>query len=263
MQSLVQARRNNSSAGEPLQCPHPQLAGEGMLFRRGNLTLVAAGPGTGKSALVQHWLQVGDRRGNVNSTLYFSSDSDAGTMHIRAAAIATGWATEDIERVIRDGGAQKVDQVVAEATPHMVFQYESSPDEESIVNEVDAYATVYGAYPQAMVFDNLKNVYMPEGDEYRALEDALVFLQGLAKDTNAAIIVPHHVAGAFNDGLTPIPLSGIRGQVTKTPELCLTLHRQGSFHLNVAAVKNRQGKADPSGKTFITIPADLGRMAFG
>ena len=225
--------------------------------------MVAAGPGTGKSALVQHWLQVGDRAGHFNRTLYFSSDSDAGTLHIRAAAIATGWTTESIEKLIREGDSDRVDAIVAQATGHMQFQYESSPDEDLICNEIEAYATLWGSYPEAAVFDNLKNIYMPEPDEFRALEDALVFLQGLAKETNMAIIVPHHVDGKFDDGMDPIPLSGIRGKVTKTPEMVLTLHRPGHGLLGVAAVKNRSGVADPSGKTFTTIPADLGRMAFG
>ena len=120
--------------------------------------MIVAAPGTGKSALAQHWLQVGDRAGHVNRTLYFSSDSDAGTMHIRAAAIATGWATEDIEKVIREGDSERIDNIVAQTTGHMSFQYESSPDEDFILNEVEGYATLWGAYPQAMVFVNLKSV---------------------------------------------------------------------------------------------------------
>jgi KaiC/GvpD/RAD55 family RecA-like ATPase len=225
--------------------------------------MVMAGPGTGKSAFTQHWLQCGDRAGHTNRTLYFSSDSDAGTMHVRAAAIATGWTTESIEHLIREGDSERVDAIVADATKHMQWQYESSPDEDFICTEIEAYATLWGAYPEAMVFDNLKNIWVDESDEFRALENASVFLSGLAKETNAAIVTTHHVEGKYENGFDPIPLNGVRGKVSKTPEMVLALHRPGDGLLGIGAVKNRSGVADPSGRTFTSIPADLGRMAFG
>lgn len=64
----------------------------------------------------------------------------------------------------------------------------------------------------------------------------------------------HHVTGPFNDSATPIPLSGIKGQIGRVPEMILTMHKiaegYGSDSLRVSTVKNRAGKADPSGEDY-------------
>ena len=71
----------------------------------------------------------------------------------------------------------------------------------------------------------------------------------------------HHVVGSAEDGISPIPLSGLRGKVSKTPAVVWTLYRTPS-HLNISPVKNRNGKADASGAWSLPILADLGRMQY-
>lgn len=263
MLSLVQARRLNREAGEPLFSPHPTLTKADAHLRRGDLALIAGPPGVAKSGFIQHWLQRGDGLGNVNRTLYFSADSGPATLHIRAAAIATGWTLHDIEGVIREGDAQRIDEIVAQATGHMSFNYESTPDEDFVCTEIEAYATLWGAYPDAIVMDNLRNLTVSEENEFRALEDATFFLSGLAKDTNAAVIALHHVGGEYDDAARPIPLSGIRGKASKTSQLILTLFRPADGFLGVSVTKNRHGPADATGKNYHTLPLDLERMAVG
>lgn len=76
----------------------------------------------------------------------------------------------------------------------------------------------------------------------------------MARRTGAALVGLHHVTGPFNDSATPIPLSGIKGQIGRVPEVVLTMHRIsegfGSDSLRVSTVKNRTGKADPSGYDY-------------
>lgn len=242
--------------------PFNTLVSAECFIRKSQLTLIAGGPGTGKSAVTQALLQRGDDNGHKNSVFYFSADSDAATMHKRAAAIATGWEQSDIERAIREGNHAGIDAEVASATSHMRFDYRSAPDEKDVLNSLYAYAQTYGEYPEVIVMDNLRNLFIDgvEG-EFQALDQATVFLHDLAKDINAAVIGLHHVIGDAENGDKPIPLSGIRGKVTKIPEVCLTLYRQGDV-LNVSPVKNRNGKADASGTLSYQIRTDMARMGY-
>lgn len=260
MLRLSQGRRKNTEAGEPLYCPFGVLNATETHIRKGQLALVAGGPGTGKSALMHAWLQRGNDNGKHNTVMYFSADSDPFTMWKRSASIATGYTLSDVERMVKEGNTAGLDAIVDEATAHMWMDYRSSPTEEDVLDEVMAYQTVYGSDPEVIVLDNLKNLYQDMG-EFEALEQSCMFLHDLARDTNAAIIALHHVVGAAEDGISAIPLSGLRGKVSKTPEVVLTLHRSDS-QLNVSPVKNRNGRAQASGAWILPLQADMSRMAY-
>lgn len=224
------------------------------------MTLIAAGPGTGKSMLIQAWLQRGDDRGNKNTVFYQSADSDSFTMNKRAAAIASGYTQDDVEDMYNQGNHAGLDAQVDAATAHMWFDYRSSPTDEDILLEMEAYLAVHGDYPEVIVMDNLKNLSAGEAEgEFQLLEQNCEFLHDLARDTNAAVITLHHVAGEQNEnGMIPIPLTGVRGRVTKTPEVVLTLHRTPT-HTNISPVKNRNGQAQASGLWFMQLATDLSR----
>lgn len=231
-----------------------------MHIRRGQLSLVAAPGGTGKTALVQSIVQRGDDHGVTLPTLYFSADSDAVTVFQRSAAMATGYELPEVERLMREGGMQMLEERVRSATSHIRWNFKSSLELDDIMDEIEAYAHVYGEYPSIMCFDNISNITSGEPDEFRDLQEVSFFLHDLARDTGAACIALHHVAGSFEDSGKPIPMSGIRGKISKTPELILTLYRASG--LNVSVVKNRVGRADPSGGFFVTLNADYARMSF-
>ena len=268
MQTLNQARRKNAAAGEPIHCPIGVMNESKTFFRKGQLAVVSAGPGSGKSAVVQYITQCGngappghpDRL--TNRTFYFSADSDQTTMWKRSAAIATGYTQDLIDTWIAEDNLDAMEQAVAESTSHMRWDYNSSPTEEYMLMSIDAYASVYGSYPETIICDNLKNLVIEGADgEFQALEEACVFLHNLARDTNACVIALHHVTGEHEDGTKPIPLSGIRGKVSKTPEVIITIHRIES-NMMLSPVKNRNGVADASGKWLLPVHADLSRMAF-
>lgn len=262
MLSLVQGRKKNQSAGTPIFMPFNTLVSAECYIRKGQLTLIAGGAGTGKSAFTQALLQRGDDNQHFNSVFYFSADSDSSTMFKRAAAIAVGWEQTEIDRMMREGNTSGIDTEVAAATSHMRFDYRSAPTESDVLNSLYAYAQTYGEYPEVIVMDNLRNLFIDgvEG-EFQALDQATVFLHDLAKDINAAVIALHHVTGESENGDKPIPMSAIRGRVTKIPEVCLTLYRNGDI-LNVSPVKNRNGKADASGSLAYQIRTDLARMGY-
>lgn len=268
MLTLNQGRRKNASAGEPLHIPLGVVNESKSYLRKGQLSLIAAGPGSGKSALIQNILHrgnglpVGDPGRQVNRTLYFSADSDSTTMWKRSAAIATGFTQDAIDQFLFSNNIAHLEEAVAASTGHMWFDYESSPSDAHVLNVIDGYTSTYGSYPETIVVDNLKNLGIDGVDgEFQALEEACGFLHDLARDTNAAVITLHHVTGENEDGQKPIPLSGLRGKVSKTPETVWTLHRQGGS-MFISPVKNRNGVADASGQWLLPVHTDLSTMTF-
>ncbi|MDV6975303.1 AAA family ATPase [Mycobacterium intracellulare] len=227
------------------------MARAGTRFLRGQLCLVCAGPGTGKSAFVLTYAS----RARV-PTLYFSADSDAFTQLSRMQSILTG---RPLSQSAEEISAERIDAVV-DGVPIM-FKYDASPSIQMIEDPLKAFAQKYGDYPAVVVVDNITNVRLDSGgeddDPFSGLEGLMDYLHDMARKTGAFVIGLHHVTGPYNDANKPIPLSGIKGQIGRVPEMVLTLHRVpaefGPDSLNVSTVKNRSGKADPSGFEFVSL----------
>lgn len=255
MYTLWQSRKIRGSAGEPLPTVFPSLAAKGTELLRGQLALVAAGPGTGKSAFV---LTIA-LRARV-PTLYFSADSDAFTQLVRSMSILTGMDLEASAHAVRnDMIPADVADEVKRVPVRMV--YRASPTLDDIELEMSAYEEVYGEYPSLVVVDNVTNVRTDAGDPadpFSGLESLMDYLSTMARDTEACVIGLHHVTGLFNDSERPIPLSGVKGQISRVPSLVLTLHARQDDDFSPAAlcvstVKNRGGRADPSGREFVEL----------
>ncbi|HAP89271.1 MAG TPA: hypothetical protein DCR15_05675, partial [Arthrobacter bacterium] len=261
IQTLNQARRKNAAAGTPIECPINGLNVNEVFMRRGQLTLVAAASGVGKSALVQAILQRGNDHGARNSSLYFSADTDETTMWIRAGCIATGYDSSGIEQMIRSDNVAGLEAEVAAATKHMAFVYNTAPSDEDVLREVEAYSVKYGVYPEVIVIDNLMNLYAGEGEEFAALQGNCDFLHTLARQTKAAVIALHHVMGDYSNGDKPVTRAGLRGKIDKTPEVILSLHRINT-QLYICPIKNRNGRADPRAEWQMPVLVDLARMNF-
>lgn len=263
MQSLTQGRRKVGASGEPIPTPFPQLDAARISFRRGQLSLVAAAPGTGKSAWVFYTLVIGWFRKMVSRVLYFSADTDAAIMFKRAAQMLTGWTAPYIEEAMAGENAESIEEIVRNGTSHIRMDYTPFPTDDDVRDQLNAYYEVYGVFPDVIVMDNLSNLRLGggAGDETQALQENCEFLHLIAKETGAAVITLHHVVGSYEDGDKPIPQGGLKDKVSKTPEMVVTLFRDGQ-HLYVSAVKNRDGGADPSGRQFVTLNADLSTMSY-
>lgn len=266
MLRATQARARNEHSGEPILSPFNSLNADKVFIRKGQVTLVAGGPGTGKSALTQSIVQRGDGHGRRNSVFYFSADSSTWDIYARAAAIATGRTLGSIEDELKQEGPRNVDLIVNDATKHIWCAFDASPSDQYVNDNLMAYAEVHGAYPEVIIMDNLKNLDTGNNDdEWRALEDGMIFLQDVARQTGAAVIALHHVGGNFEDGYSQIPLSGLRGKIGKTPAMVLTLHRgndTGLETLNVSVVKQRTGPANANGSYYYKLLMDLSSMSF-
>jgi DnaB-like helicase C terminal domain len=232
------------------------LTAAGVVFRRGQLVLVAAGPGTGKSAFT---LTLALRA--YVPALYFSADSDAFEQLVRSICILTGASVEDARRAVLSDDLTAVAPALTGVPVR--FNYDASPSLDTIESTVEAYEEVYGEYPHLIVLDNVTNIRTEtseEGDPFAGLEGLMDYAHTMARETSACVIGLHHVTGPYNDADKPIPLSGVKGQITRVPEMVLTIHRPDEDTLGVSAVKNRGGKPDPSGRSFTDLRFDGSRM---
>lgn len=261
MLTLSRAKRASQGAGDPLPTVFNVLAANTVHIRQGQLTLIAAAPGVGKSLLSLTLAQ----RANV-PTFYASADSDEFTMYVRTAAMVTGWTVDECEAAIRGkaDGARTIEAKL-EALSNVRWSFEPTLDYNDLEENLEAFAGVYGRWPALIVVDNLKDLQHPEGDS--SLAETCKYLKVVARLTGAAVIALHHVTGEYDDGNKPVPLSGLMDKVSKIPEVILTAFRNpsvvtfdGRQHLHICPVKNRGGKADPSGGWALPISAEMDRM---
>jgi replicative DNA helicase len=237
-------------AGEPIPTVFKSLAARDFHIRRGQLTLLAAGPGVGKTVFSQ---TVAMKAGCP--ALYFSADSDAFTMYKRGASIVTGHRTKDVERDYDRGNGAFYDNHL-NRLKNIRFDFTSSPGIEDLEECVNAFALAYGEYPHLIVVDNLVNIDAEELGEGRATSAIIQYLKSMAQTTNSAVVMLHHLVGQYDNGVDPAPLNALIDKVSKFPEGILTLHRanvmQGvASQMGVSIVKNRDGQSDPSGQLVV------------
>lgn len=252
MLNLLQASRLRKGAGEKLPTVYQSWEQAGLHIRRGQLALVAAAPGVGKSALILAYAVKSGEPG-----LYLSMDTDALTTSVRAGQMVTRFPSDRVEELLED---DDFSASIFNGLGHVSFSFRSGLDFTEMSMLVAAYAEKFGAFPKWIVVDNLANIAF-DGDEFGELRKVISDLHQLARMTQAAVIALHHVNGGYDGGTEPVPLSGLQGKISKMPELILTLSRSpDGTTLFVAPVKNRSGKADPSGQWRLPMIALLDSM---
>lgn len=241
MQTIVRAGRNVGKAGEPLPSPFTDLEDQGVHFRRGQITLVAAAPGKGKSVLAMRLATHAVQEGLT--ALYVSADTDAVTMRNRVAASLTTHPVATVEEAYHNDAGEFYDDALQEVND-LRWSFLPQPSTVDVEQHLLAYAAVYGSWPDVVVVDNLSNLYVGESEGTSGLERAMDYLHSMARYTGSAVVVLHHLTGDYDDGNQPAPLSALRGKVSKIPETILTLFSAGEGVMGVCPVKNRTGKAD-------------------
>ncbi|MBB5123204.1 hypothetical protein AF335_33135 [Streptomyces eurocidicus] len=258
MYSLSQSIAMKGAAGEPLSSPFKKLSKMGAEFRRGEMSILAAGAGTGKSAAALN-LAI---QSNV-PTLYFSADSTAATQLSRATAILTGHDAREIKRKLHAGEFDEYRDVLAERWWQR-FNYSARPTPAELELHLKAYKAVFGTHPHLVVVDNLTNVDAGgsgTAEEFTfGLEGLCDYLNEMARETYAHVLATHHVVGEYADGLKPVPQSGLKGKISRVPSLILTIHKEidgmGGRTLHISPVKNREDFEDSSGETYASYAFD-------
>jgi hypothetical protein len=249
--TLNQSSGVRGHAGDPIPTPWKAFEELGIIPRRGQLILVAAGPGIGKSAKILTLVLEA-----MVPSLMFSADSDAFTQLSRSIAIMCDMTVQAASEMILEGRITEDVQETLKSVP-LLIDYDSSPTPDDIEEIIAAYYELTNEFPALIVVDNITNVVTDAsdvGDPFSGLEALMDYLHSMARVTGACVIGLHHVTGEYNNGDKPIPLNGVKGQITRVPEMVLTLHKKpledGRWIMRVSPVKNRGGKADPTGQTF-------------
>ncbi|MET8702719.1 AAA family ATPase [Kitasatospora sp. NPDC004723] len=252
MYSLMQSVDIRGAAGEPIPHPFSGLSRLEVEFLRGTFSMVAAGPGTGKSLFALNLALHGNK-----PALYFSADSGAATQLSRATAIITGADVKQVKRRLLEDEFGEYAEVLGKRW-WVRFVYEARPTLADLETTIAAYFEVFGCYPHLIVIDNITNVDVGgigDAESFTfSLEGLCEYLAEMARETMAHVLALHHVTGEHSDGTSPIPLSGVKGKIGRVPSLILTIHKEldgmDGRVLHVSPVKNREGIADASGQTF-------------
>lgn len=241
-----------ADGGEPLPTIFRELERRGIRPRRGQVTMIAGQPNAGKSMFALFLaLKLAE------PTLYFSADSDEGTQVTRAAAVVTGHRIHDIEEALHTGGqAYYEDELTSLENFRMDFA--SNPTLDEIELTLLAFEEIYGRFPGVIVIDNLINVVAEHDNEKKAFMEIQKVFKYLCRETGAAIFLLHHCSEADGKPWAPPPRKAIQQKVNEIPELILTVaFNPQTNEFGIAAVKNRNGKADPAALDPVWLWADM------
>ena len=182
-------------------------------------------------------------------------------MTIRTAAILMGKTVREIETMMASDAAGLVNQALEDGAGHIRFDFDPGPSLQDIEEEIKAYVEIYADTPHMIVLDNLLNVAGSNDNEWTAMRDAMSAFHYMARETESAFVVLHHVSENDSKPNIPAPRKALQGKVSQLPELVLSVALDGAREqYKVATVKNRHGQADPTAEAFTTLSVDPARM---
>lgn len=259
MYTLSQSIRAKGESGDPLPPAFKSMDKAGTRYLRGQLSLTVAGGGIGKSAYTLSRIL---KATSPIPTIYFSADSSADIQLSRAISILTEIDMNESMSAVR---SNDVSAFAPALDPHPIrFDYGASPTIDDIETVVNAWYELYGEDAHMIVLDNITNIRggsaANDEDPFGGLESLMDWANDMARTTGAHVAGLHHTTGPHNDGGSPIPMSGVKGQITRVPALVLTLHKPEEGVLAVSTVKNRAGRSDPSGQTCVQLGFDGNTM---
>ncbi len=169
----------------------------------------------------------------------------------------TGDNVQGVKDALLGGDFSRYEKVTG-ARWWLRYNFDARPKPSDIERHLLCYYEIYNINPHLIIVDNVTNVdtgNVGDAESYTfGLEGLCEYLSEMARVTNAHVLGLHHVKGEYADGLNPIPLSGVKGQISRVPNLILTAHKEidgmNSRILNFSPVKNREGFEDSSGGTF-------------
>lgn len=256
MITLAQAASRNKNGAQLLPDLFPALANDGIRFRRGQVTMIAGQPNSGKSMLALYY----SVKASV-PTLYISADTDAYTTAIRAAAVITGNQVGSVEDAFSSGDGYEFYEDELSALKHLQFSFDPSPTLDDIDLAIKAYGEAFGEYPHLLIIDNLMNVAALHDNEWTGMRDIAKAMHHIARETDAAVFLLHHTSEGEGRPDMPPSRRSIQGKISQLPEMILTVamdHDSGEYR--VACVKNRFAKNSASGADFTVLYADASRM---
>lgn len=250
MRTLAGAARRPSPSGQFLPDVFLPLGRAGIRFREGTAAYIAGVPGSMKTGLALYLV------GRMAlPTLYFSADSEDFEMVERAGAMVSG---DPMTAVRANPGAYA--EALDSLPIRMVFN--DAPSYDDVVLELAAYHEIHGVFPRVIAIDNMLNLVGESDDEWSSHRDHAKVIHKVTRITGALVLVLAHMGeDKVDPSNSPQPRTKLQGKVAHLPKLILSLAFDGQV-LKVAAVKNRFGPADASGKTFVQLWCDPARNRF-
>lgn len=226
------------------------LRARGIEICRGQLSLIAAPPGAGKSTLAMNYLV----RAGVPS-LAFLLDTDQLSAAARFGSILTGDVFGKVKANIDDYTGRLSDLKDMQA----VFY---AQDVDDIRLQVDAYEQRYGLPPDLVLVDNLGNLTSAMDNEWALLKALCLELDLLARENQMAVVACAHMTDM--ETTTPAGRTKLLGKVSQYPRLILSVaYDPVTWEYKVSAVKNSSGPSDVSASHPVTMYADFSRMWIG
>lgn len=252
MRSLHRAGRDPDRGGAPLPMPFRSFDQYDFVLRRGELTMIAAPPGAGKSTIALALAM----KMRV-PTFYFSLDSGEKTQKARMLAMITGLQVKQCA-INLELDPQRSNELLSEHAPHIKWDFDAQSMWD-VEEELNVYQEVMGGSPWLIVLDNATDISYESGDEYSSLRSLMRDLKQWARDLNASLMVLHHTSEGFDGNPCP-PLRSIHGKVSQKPANVLTIGEPVNGLMPVAPVKNRNGSGDRSGNTAVWLHYDPSTM---
>lgn len=256
MLTIAQAATRNKNNAQLLPDLFPALAQSGIRFRRGQVTMIAGQPNSGKSLLALFYA--------VKSgvpTLYISADTDAYTTAIRSAAVITGSQVNTVEEAFLTGAGYEFYEDELKTLKHLRFDFDPSPTLDDIQLSIQAYGESFGEYPHLLIIDNLLNIAALHDNEWTGMRDIAKAMHHVARETDAAVFMLHHTTEAEGRPELPPSRKSIQGKISQLPEMILTVamdHETSEYR--IACVKNRFAKNSAAGTDYTVLFADASRM---
>lgn len=179
---------------------------------------------------------------------------------VKLYSLITGKTNKEVELALRDPLQRDgIRSGIASSTEHLFISHASRPTPEAIAAHEMAFEEVWGRPPQLLVLDNAMNVATSGADEISGLRELSQIMHWLAGEKEIAVLMLHHInLSGGGDILTrPAALSAVKGQISELPAMIGTVCADvPAGKLRFASVKNRHGKADPTGKTYLELDFD-------
>lgn len=247
MLSIAQAAQRRGSAGMPLPGMYEALRARGIEVCKGQLSLIAAPPGAGKSTLAMNYLV----RAGVPS-LAFLLDTDQLSAAARFGSILTG----DVFGKVKSDIDSYTGRLSELKDMQAVFY---AQDVDDIRLQVDAYEQRYGLPPDLVLVDNLGNLTSAMDNEWALLKALCLELDLIARENQVAVLACAHMTDM--ETTTPAGRTKLLGKVSQYPRLILSVaYDPVTGEFKVSAVKNSSGPSDVSASHPVTMFADFSRM---
>lgn len=244
MRSLDRAVRSIDKQAMVIPMPFKSWSDNNISIRRGEVSMIAGPPGAGKSTAA---LAIAIK--SKVPTLYASADSHESTMAIRSLAMVTGLPQAEVESKMANDPVW-ASEILRESIGHIRWMFDASPTLADLEDEINVYREVMGDNPQLVVVDNAVDVTHESGDEFSSLRSLMREVKWWSRDTGAAFLILHHTSEGY-DGYPCPPRASLHGKIAQIPSLIVTLSSDNPGLMAAAAVKNRYGPADATGKTAV------------